>query len=114
MTGGCVAILGPTGRNIAAGMSGGTAYLVDLDERKVNREMVDLETLDAGDTETLRQLLSDHVRETGSPLAATLLDAPERFTKIMPRDYKKVLLAMEQARRDDVDVDEAVMAATRS
>ena len=114
MTGGCVAILGPTGRNIAAGMSGGTAYLVDLDERKVNREMVDLETLDAGDTETLRQLLSDHVRETGSQLASTLLDVPERFTKIMPRDYKKVLLAMEQARRDDVDVDEAVMAATRS
>jgi len=112
MTGGCVAILGPTGRNLAAGMSGGTAYVADLDERKVNRELVELEQLEDGDRETLRQMLGDHVRETGSLLATGLLGDLERFTKVMPRDYKKVMLAIEQATREGVDVDEAVMAAT--
>jgi len=112
MTGGCVAILGPTGRNLAAGMSGGTAYVADLDERKVNRELVELEQLEDGDRETLRQMLGDHVRETGSLLATELLGDLERFTKVMPRDYKKVMLAIEQATREGVDVDEAVMAAT--
>jgi len=91
MTGGRVAILGPTGRNIAAGMSGGTAYVVDLDPRKVNLEMVDLEPCDDGDRETLRQLLSEHAEATGSPVAGALLDQLERFTKVLPRDYKRVL-----------------------
>ncbi|MCW2715437.1 MAG: ferredoxin-dependent glutamate synthase [Frankiales bacterium] len=122
MTGGRVAILGETGRNVAAGMSGGVAYLLDADERKVNREMVELEALAPGDVETLREMLAEHRDETGSPVAAGLLaDAltgPDavwaRFTKVMPRDYKKVLAAMEQARKDGTDVDEAVMAASRS
>jgi len=115
MTGGRVAILGETGRNVAAGMSGGVAYLLDLDEAKVNREMVELEVLTEGDRETLRQMLSDHVTETGSTLAAGLLEQADwsRFTKIMPRDYKKVLAAIEQAREDGTDVDEAVMAASK-
>jgi glutamate synthase (NADPH/NADH) large chain len=115
MTGGRVAILGPTGRNVAAGMSGGVAYLLDLDETLVNTEMVDLEPLDEGDVETLRRMLTEHATETGSPVAQALLDAPDwsRFTKVMPRDYKKVLLAMEQARQDGTDVDEAVMAASK-
>jgi glutamate synthase (NADPH/NADH) large chain len=115
MTGGRVAILGRTGRNIAAGMSGGTAYLLDVDERLVNREMVDLEPLAEGDVETLRQMLVEHAQETGSPVAQALLDEADwtRFTKVMPRDYKKVLLAMEQARADGTDVDEAVMAASK-
>ncbi|MCW2599020.1 MAG: glutamate synthase [Frankiales bacterium] len=91
MTGGRVAILGPTGRNVAAGMSGGTAYVADLDEQDVNTEMVDLEPLDEGDRETLRQMLSDHIAETGSPVAVALIDQLERFTKVMPRDYKRVL-----------------------
>ncbi|MEX2289843.1 MAG: glutamate synthase large subunit [Mycobacteriales bacterium] len=117
MTGGRVAILGPTGRNVAAGMSGGVAYLLDLDLAKVNGEMVDLEPLAEGDVETLRQMLVDHLSETGSAVAERLLaDSawPARFTKVMPRDYKKVLVAMEQAREDGTDVDEAVMAASRS
>ncbi len=115
MTGGRVAILGRTGRNVAAGMSGGVAYVLDLDERVVNREMVDLEQLAEGDVETLRQMLSEHATETDSPVAKGLLDEAQwaRFTKVMPRDYKKVLLAMEQARRDGTDVDEAVMAASK-
>ncbi|MCW2499692.1 MAG: glutamate synthase subunit alpha, partial [Frankiales bacterium] len=94
MTGGRVAILGPTGRNVAAGMSGGTAYVVDLDPRNVNAEMVDLDPLDEGDRETLRQMLADHVTETGSPVAEGLLDQLDRFTKVMPRDYKRVLAEM--------------------
>ncbi|MCW2666081.1 MAG: glutamate synthase large subunit, partial [Frankiales bacterium] len=116
MTGGRVAILGRTGRNVGAGMSGGTAYLLDVDLAKVNREMVDLEPLDEGDVETLRRMLQEHAEETGSPVASALLDASDwdRFTKVMPRDYKKVLAAMEQARQDGTDVDEAVMAASRS
>ena len=116
MTGGRVAIVGPTGRNVGAGMSGGEAYVLDLHEVLVNREMVDLEPLADGDIETLRQMLSDHAEETGSPVAQALLDQPAwtRFTKVMPRDYKKVLLAMEQARRDGTDVDEAVMAASKN
>ena len=94
MTGGRVAILGPTGRNVAAGMSGGTAYVVDLDPRNVNTEMVDLDPLDDGDRETLHQMLTDHVTETGSPVAASLLGDLDRFTKVMPRDYKRVLAEM--------------------
>ena len=91
MTGGRVAILGPTGRNIAAGMSGGTAYVVDLDVRNVNHDMVDLDPLDEGDRQTLREMLVDHVTETGSPVAAALVNQLDRFTKVMPRDYKRVL-----------------------
>jgi len=116
MTGGRVAVLGPTGRNVAAGMSGGTAYLLDVDERKVNREMVDLEPMDEGDRETLRRMLTEHLAETDSPVAGALLaDATsyDRFTKVMPRDYRKVLLAMEQARESGTDVDQAVMAASK-
>jgi glutamate synthase (NADPH/NADH) large chain len=115
MTGGRVAILGRTGRNVAAGMSGGVAYLLDLDERLVNREMVDLEALDDGDIETVRQMLRDHAAETESPVAAALLAEADwgRFTKVMPRDYKRVLLAIEQAREDGTDVDEAIMAASK-
>ncbi|MBW3648634.1 MAG: glutamate synthase subunit alpha, partial [Actinobacteria bacterium] len=115
MTGGRVAILGPTGRNVAAGMSGGVAYLLDLDRAKVNGEMVDLEELPEGDVETLRQMLAEHQAETGSAVAERLLaDWPAsvgRFTKVMPRDYKRVLDAMEQAREAGEDVDAAVMAA---
>ncbi|MCU1593508.1 MAG: gltB [Frankiales bacterium] len=97
MTGGRVVILGPTGRNVAAGMSGGIAYIADLDVADVNQEMVDLEELDAGDVETLRQMLADHITETGSPLAAELVEDLSRFTKVMPRDYKRVLAELAAA-----------------
>jgi glutamate synthase (NADPH/NADH) large chain len=94
MTGGRVAILGPTGRNVAAGMSGGIAYVVDLDPANVNTEMVDLDPLEEGDRETLRQMLTEHIQETGSTVAEGLLDQLDRFTKVMPRDYKRVLAEM--------------------
>jgi glutamate synthase (NADPH/NADH) large chain len=102
MTGGRVAILGPTGRNIAAGMSGGIAYVVDLDPAQVNPEMVDLDPLDDGDKETLRQMLTEHAAETGSPVAEQLLNELERFTKVMPRDYKRVLAELAESSSSDV------------
>ena len=97
MTGGRVAILGPTGRNVAAGMSGGIAYVADLDVADVNPEMVELEALDDGDRETLRQLLTDHILETDSALGVALLHDLDRFTKLMPREYKRVLAELATA-----------------
>ena len=97
MTGGRVAILGRTGRNVGAGMSGGVAYALDLDPQLVNIEMVDLDPLDAEDADELRELVEHHAEETDSPLARALLAnwsaTLSRFTKVMPRDYKNVLLA---------------------
>ena len=114
MTGGRVVILGPVGRNFAAGMSGGIAYVLDLPEIRVNLEMVDLEPLDSTDDVTfVRDVVERHLAETGSAVAARLLadwDA-SRFTKVMPKDYKRVLSAASQAEREGRDVDEAVMAA---
>ncbi len=115
MTGGRAIILGPTGRNLAAGMSGGIAYVLDLDRRMVNREMVDLDPLDDEGRALLSDLLVRHIDETGSTVAQELAAAGipglERFTKIMPKDYKRVLAVRRQAQRAGVDVDVAVMEA---
>ncbi len=115
MTGGRVVILGPTGRNFAAGMSGGIAYVLDLNPTRLNREMVDIDPLDDADTEFLREVVSRHHAETGSAVAARLLAdwdvAVGRFTKVMPQDYKRVLAAASAAEREGRDVNEAVMAA---
>ena len=100
MTGGRVAVLGPVGRNFAAGMSGGIAYVL-ADDRSAfatncNQEMVDLESI-AGDREAdeLRSLLEEHVRWTGSDVAAALIaewdESVSRFVRVIPRDYKRVL-----------------------
>jgi glutamate synthase domain-containing protein 2/glutamate synthase domain-containing protein 1/glutamate synthase domain-containing protein 3 len=99
MTGGCVAVLGATGRNFAAGMSGGTAYVHDPDGcfagERCNLEMVDLEALGDADRELLTAMVRDHVRYTESPLAQRLLADWEanlkHFVKVMPQDYKKAL-----------------------
>ncbi|MGH3152485.1 MAG: glutamate synthase-related protein, partial [Streptosporangiaceae bacterium] len=113
MTGGRVVILGSIGRNFAAGMSGGIAYVLDCPVRRVNREMVDLDPLEESDAKFLRQVTERHYAETGSAVAALLLADwdPGRFTKVMPKDYKRVLSAASQAEREGRDVDEAVMAA---
>ncbi|MFG1923796.1 glutamate synthase large subunit [Cryptosporangium sp. NPDC048952] len=117
MTGGQVVVLGPTGRNFAAGMSGGTAYVLDLDPVLVNTEMVDLEELSTDDAATLRALIGRHLDETGSTVAEGLLSDWNRhvrsFTKIMPRDYKRVLEATRQAQAAGRPVDEAIMEAAR-
>ncbi len=113
MTGGRVVILGPVGRNFAAGMSGGIAYALDLPEIRVNMEMVDLDPLDEGDAEFVRDVVERHHEQTGSAVAAKLLADwdPGRFTKVMPKDYKRVLSAASAAEREGRDVNEAVMAA---
>jgi glutamate synthase (NADPH) large chain len=118
MTGGRVVVLGPTGRNFAAGMSGGVAYVLDLNPLRLNREMVDLDPLDDTDVEFLRDVVSRHHAETGSAIAARLLasweTAVERFAKVMPQDYKRVLAAASAAEREGRDVNEAVMAAAHN
>lgn len=111
MTGGRVVVLGPTGRNFAAGMSGGVAYVLDLAEHRVNPELVELDAV--GDTfaEELEQLVRAHQEETGSEVAAALLaDWPAalaRFTRVMPSDYKRVLEAQEEALEEGLTEDEA-------
>jgi glutamate synthase (NADPH) large chain len=116
MTGGRVAVLGPVGRNFAAGMSGGIAYLLDPDPLRVNTQMADLEPLTAEDGDYLHELIGRHQAETGSAVAAALLAdweaALPRFGRVMPRDYKRVLLAASRAEREGLDVSEAVMAAS--
>jgi glutamate synthase (NADPH/NADH) large chain len=115
MTGGRVVVLGATGRNFAAGMSGGIAYVLDLLPARLNTEMVDLDPLSEEDVEFLRDVVSRHRAETGSRVAAALLAdwdaAAPRFAKIMPKDYKRVLRAASAAEREGRDVNEAVMAA---
>ncbi len=115
MTGGRVAVLGPVGRNFAAGMSGGIAYLLDPDPRLVNTELADLEELPPDDAGFLRDLITRHLAETGSAVAAGLLAdwdaAAGRFGRVMPKDYKRVLEAASQAEQDGRDVNQAVMAA---
>jgi glutamate synthase (NADPH/NADH) large chain len=110
-----VAVLGPVGRNFAAGMSGGIAYLLDPDPDRVNTGLADLEPLSADDTRFLHGLLTRHLAETGSAVAAGLLAdwdaAVHRFGRVMPTDYKRVLAAASTAEREGRDVNQAVMAA---
>ncbi len=118
MTGGVAVILGRTGRNIGAGMSGGYAFVLDLDSSLVNPELVEIESVTPEQRDELTTILSRHADYTGSTVAAGLLaDLPgslARFSVIMPRDYKRVMQATQQAMAEGRDVDEAVMAAARS
>ncbi len=116
MTGGVVVVLGPTGRNFAAGMSGGVAYLLDADPARVNPDMVDVEKPDDDELATVRELVRKHVAETGSRLGEELLadweSTAARFSKIMPRDYKRVLAAQAKAAQEGLDVNEQIMAVS--
>ncbi|GAB3387768.1 glutamate synthase large subunit [Humibacter soli] len=114
MTGGLALILGATGRNLGAGMSGGTAYVLDLREERVNRESLaagelELHPLGSGDIEIVRDLLEQHVAETDSAVAARLLGDLEassaRFTKVLPRDYAAVLETRKNAVDEGLDPD---------
>ncbi|HTH05833.1 MAG TPA: glutamate synthase-related protein, partial [Ilumatobacteraceae bacterium] len=121
MTGGKVVVLGPTGRNFGAGMSGGLAYVYDPDDTfhtRVNTEMVDLDPLDPlddEDREWLRDVIRRHQAETGSVVADRVLarwhDNVRAFVKVFPKDYKRVLEAIAIAEETGRDVDEAIMAA---
>ena len=114
MTGGEVVVLGSVGRNVAAGMSGGAAYVLDLDAARVNPGMVDLEPMSEAAAARVRELVSEHATETGSPVAQALLDswgeARLRFTEIVPRDYRRVLAAKEQAEESGLGESEVLMA----
>ena len=109
MTGGIAVILGPTGRNLAAGMSGGLAYVLDLDEDLVNRELVDVTPLRERDLEELHDLLSKHVDWTESPVAAKLLEewpvSVDRFSLVLPRQYQRVVDVRAQAADEGLDPD---------
>ena len=118
MTGGRVVILGPTGRNFAAGMSGGVAYVYDPDDAltaNLNTEMVDLDEFDDADAEWLHDMIVAHVDATDSAVGQRILsDWPKQmgdFVKVMPRDYKSVLQAIAAAEAAGEDVDQAIMAA---
>ncbi|MDV6012667.1 glutamate synthase large subunit [Haloechinothrix sp. LS1_15] len=117
MTGGRAVVLGECGRNLAAGMSGGVGYVLDLDPAKVNPAMVELQRPGAADLAWLRETVARHREATGSTVAAGVLaDWPRRsaaFTKVMPRDYQRVLDAARRAREQGRDVDEAIMEAAR-
>ncbi|MGZ5371486.1 glutamate synthase large subunit [Aeromicrobium sp.] len=114
MTGGKAVILGDTGRNIAAGMSGGVAYVLNLDEELVNPEMVELRPVRGEAVEALQDLVRKHFEETGSAVAEQLLRdwsaSVGRFTEIMPVNYRKVLEARAMAEADGLS-DEATTAA---
>lgn len=119
MTGGKVVILGPTGRNFAAGMSGGIAYILDQQgdfATRCNRQMVDLETLEeTEEIEQLQQMLQRHVNYTGSPKATQILNHWQemlpKFVKVMPRDYKRVLQTLEKALASGLSGDDALAVA---
>ncbi|MET1043723.1 MAG: glutamate synthase-related protein, partial [Microbacteriaceae bacterium] len=106
MTGGLAVILGTTGRNLGAGMSGGTAYVYDLHADRVNRESLasgelELLPLGSGDVEIVTDLLTQHRLETGSDLAERLLanldETMSRFVKVLPRDYAAVMAIRQEA-----------------
>jgi glutamate synthase domain-containing protein 3 len=104
MTGGRVVVLGETGRNFAAGMSGGIAYVLDeagVFAKRCNPDLVDLDMPSADDLDLVRALVAEHASRTGSAVAQRLLDRwdeqPPPFVKVMPRDYKAALERLAQA-----------------
>jgi glutamate synthase (NADPH/NADH) large chain len=114
MTGGRVAVLGGTGRNFAAGMSGGIAWVLDLEPGRVNRELVELGPVTDDRAAELEQLVRTHLEETGSTVAAELLadwdTALTRFTEVLPTDYRKSLEAKAKAEEAGLDENETAHA----
>jgi glutamate synthase (NADPH/NADH) large chain len=95
-------------------MSGGVAYVLDLDEGRVNRELVDLGTLDDETAARVLHLITRHAEETGSTVAQAVAlewsSARHRVTEVMPRDYRRVLVARAAAERDGLSETEAAAA----
>ena len=119
MTGGRAVILGKTGKNFAAGMSGGIAYVFDDAHdlyMKINKEMVHMsEVTSKRDVAELKALISAHVERTGSPFGRQILSDFEgylpKFKKIIPKDYERMLNAVEELEEKGVSHDEAAMQA---
>jgi glutamate synthase (ferredoxin) len=122
MTGGLVVVLGSTGRNFAAGMSGGLAYVLDIDggfSRRCNTEMVELTGLEnEEEIETVKDMVFRHVEATHSVRATDVLiswnELLPKFVRVIPNDYRRVLEAQSQGQRDGMTYQEAVMAAFES
>ena len=103
MTGGIITVLGEVGKNFAAGMSGGVAYIWNPKkdfQQKHNPEMVDLDPMEASDFEAVRMMVRKHFQYTGSAVALEILntwhESKQHFTKVMPRDYKAALLRQKE------------------
>jgi len=118
MTGGKVVVLGPTGRNFAAGMSGGVAYILDEAgdfAKRCNVQMVALEKMEAEEAEEVRQMIKRHSEYTKSQKAFKVLalweEMAPKFVKVMPKDYKRVLQALKKAQDDGLSGDDALNAA---
>ena len=119
MTGGRVVILGPTGRNFGAGMSGGVAYVFDEDSQftpRINMQMVEVGRVeDAEEAEALQRLIARHAELTGSTVAERILSAwpmqLPKFLRVIPKDYKRVLACLKRAHDQGLSGDEATMAA---
>jgi glutamate synthase (ferredoxin) len=122
MTGGRVVVLGKTGRNFAAGMSGGIAYVLDTDQSFVhhaNLEMVLLERVeDAQEEQELRTMIEEHVKYTGSPLGQRILSnwaaTLPQFVRVIPKDYKKMMEYIAKAEDQGLQGERALMAAFES
>jgi glutamate synthase (ferredoxin) len=114
-----VVVLGPTGRNFAAGMSGGVAYVLDEGgdfAKRCNQQMVGLEKLqEAGEIGQIRLMIERHAKHTQSQRAAKILASWEemapKFVKVMPKDYKRMLEEICKAEKAGLSGEEAVMAA---
>ena len=118
MTGGRVVILGPTGRNFAAGMSGGIAYVLDEAgdfDRRCNQDMVFLERMNEAEAEQVQAMIQKHAYYTNSDHARRILahwdDLAPRFVKVMPKDYKRMLEALTWIEQAGLSGERAEMAA---
>jgi len=116
MTGGKVVILGKTGRNFGAGMSGGIAYILDFDEAYCNKSIVKLEKITSEDEMyQLKNMIKKHVEYTDSPLGKKVLNNWKtyinRFTKVIPKDYKRMLENIDKAYKSGLSGEEALMMA---
>jgi len=120
MTGGQALILGPTGRNLAAGMSGGVAWVLDLDRNRLNTDMADPVEMTGHALNRVRVLLQAHADRTDSPVASSLLELSDeelkpRFTMLVPRDYARVMAARDMAEaqgKREEEVTDAMMEAS--
>ena len=118
MTGGVAVVLGPTGRNFAAGMSGGVAYVYDKEgvfEKNCNTTMANLVSLDKKDKKIVSELIEKHVKYTNSAYAAEILksfdELSSKFVKVLPKDYARMLDALSHVEADGLTGDKALMAA---
>lgn len=118
MTGGCVVVLGETGRNFAAGMSGGTAYVYDRSgsfDSKVNKALVSVKAPDKDDLDTIKVMLEKHIAATGSDTAKAVLDnfdeEAKKFVKVIPVDYEKVVTIMDEEKAKGTEYEDAMLIA---